>query len=890
MRGVVLRLRDRLFRLATGRATHAAELAEELALHLELLTEELAATGLEPASARREAERRFGDLRRIGKTVHAIDAGARRATRRREFMQRLTRDFRSAFRGLRRQPGFALGGVAIVALGIGAATAMFTVLNAAFLRSFAYPDAGRMVYLWERSKSGTRMAVAGPNAADWAAETRLFPALAYFAGRQTILSEVGEPAYLRSTAVSRRFAAVLGLDPLRGRWFSEEESRKGGPPAVVIAEGLWRRRFGGDPALVGRSIRLDGKPVPVVGIMPRAFDFPAGSELWYPAEPHNDGTSRTAHNWRVVARLAPGLTPELAQRDLSALTRRLVESEKGGDDFVATGALVVPFRDQLVGNSKKVLLLLQGAVLLVLLIAAVNLTNLTLARAVRRQGEVGICLALGARRTDIIRRFAAENLLITLTGAAAGLLLAGVLRGLLARWIARMLPFVSDLPLDRRVAGFALGLAVLVGFVSSLVPAWRASGGPMGFAVSRGGTAGRSSRRLIDTLMGAEVTLAVVLVSGAGLVGRSLLRLSGVAPGFEVADRGVVLMPLRTGPGSPTPTPLAVTQAYDRVLAELRSRPGTLAAGATSALPLWSGSPNGSAQVEGTPSAAGGPPAVSEFRIVSPDYFRTLEIPVRKGREFQETDVVGSPYVAVVNEAFVRKHLGSVDPLGRRVRFPGMDSGEDPWAAVIGVVGDTRQDGLEIEPVPAIYYSYRQRGSGWPLTVVVHSRQPVAAVLAELKTMLVRIDRGMPFTGRAWSDVVHDSLALPRIRSVLLGVFALIALVLSAAGITAVVAFAVAQRTREIGLRIAVGASPAAITRNGVVRAAGPVVAGVVAGVGGALLLGRLARTLLYGLAPSDPVTLSAAVGVTLAVALVAAYLPARRATRVDPLIALRAE
>jgi putative ABC transport system permease protein len=885
-------LRDRLFRLATGRSTHEAELAEELALHLDLLTEELIEAGMEPAAARREAERRFGDRRRIGQAVQAIDAGTRRATRRRESMRRLTQDVRIAVRALLRQPGAALGGVLIVALGIGAATAMFTVLNAAFLRPFAYPDADRMVYVWEKSKSGNRMAVAGPNAVDWTAETRLFPTLAYFGQGQAILSDAGEPEYVRVAGVSRPFAAVLGLAPLLGRWFAEEEARVGGPPVVVVGEGLWRRRFGGDSTLVGRGIRLDGTLATVVGIMPRAFAFPSGTELWYPAEPFNDGTSRTAHNWRVIARLAPGVSPEVAQRDLSGLTLRLVENEKGADDFVAKGALVIPFRDQLIGDSRKVLLLLQGAVLLVLLIAAVNLTNLTLARAVRRQGDVGICLALGARRGDIVRRFATENLLITLTGGVAGLLLAGVLRGLLGRWIGRMLPFVNDLPLDRRVAGFAMGLAIVVGLVSSLVPAWRASGGLMGFTVSRGGTAGRSSRRLIDTLMGAEVALAVVLVSGAGLVGQSLLRLSGVDPGFAVTDRVVVQVPLRTGPGSPTPTRLAVTQAYDRLRAELRARPGTIAVAATSALPLWSGNPNGSAQVEGTPSAAGGPPAVSDFRIVSPDYFRALEIPVRKGREFQESDVAGSPYVAVVNQAFVEKYLDSGDPLGRRVRFPGMygEGGEDPWATIVGVVGDTRQDALANEPEPAIYYTYLQRGSGWPITVVVHSTQPVAVVLADLKSRLAGLDRSIPFTGRPWTEVVRESLALPRIRSVLLALFAAIALLLAAAGIAAVVAFAVAQRTREIGLRIAVGASSGAITRNGVIRAARPVVLGLLVGVGGALLLGRLATSLLYGLSPSDPVTLSAAAGVTFAVALVAAYLPARKATRVDPLIAMRAE
>lgn len=883
-------LRDRLFRLATGRATHAAELAEELALHLDLLTQELVDAGMEPAAARREAERRFGDPRAIGRTVHAIDVGARRETRRRESMQRLWQDLRMAARTLVRQPFFALSGAIIVALGIGAATAMFTVLNAAFLRPFPYPESDRLMFVFEVARAGGRMRVAGPNASDWTRETRLFPALTYFSLDQAVLSDAGESQYVNSAYVSRPFADALGIKPLSGRWFSADEARKGGPAVAVVAERLWRRRFGADPSLVGASIQFDGKPVTVIGIMPNTFAYPVGSDVWLPAEPRNDGTSRTAHNWRVLARLAPGVTIETAERELSLVTRRLVADEKGGDQFVAAGVAVVPFREQLLGESGKVLLLLQGAVLLVLLIAAVNLTNLTLARAVRREGEVGICLALGARRGDVLRRFASENLLITLAGGVAGLMLAGVMRGLLDRWVGRMLPFVTDLPLDPVVAGFALGLALVVGLASSLVPAWRAGRGSLGFAVSRGGTAGRSSRRLIDGLMAAEVALAVILVSGAGLVARSLVRLGGVDPGFAVTNRTVALVPLRFGDGSPLASKAAVVQALDQLMTELRQVPGTRAVGATSALPLWTSSANGSAQVEGSPSAAGGPPAVAEFRIVSPAYFSTLEVPIRKGREFLETDIAGSPYVALVNQAFVRKYLQGTDPLSRRVRFPGMDSEQDPWASVVGVVGDTRQDGLATEPVPAIYYSFKQRYSWRPMTIVVHSTEPPATVLADLKARVARLDGGVPFTGKAWSEIIEDSLALPRIRSILLALFAGIALTLSAAGIGAVVAFAVAQRTREIGLRIAVGAPPSALTRDGVLRAGRPVLLGVAIGIGGALLLGRLATTLLYDLAPSDPATLAGAVIVTLLVASIAAYLPARRALRVDPLTALRAE
>ncbi len=806
-------------------------------------------------------------------------------------MQRIWRDVRVAVRALRQQPVFAMGGIAIVALGVGAATAMFTVLNAAFLRPFPYPEANRLVYVWEVSRTGNRMPVAGPNAVDWSRETRLFAQLAYYSNGQAILSGAGDPERVPGAAVSRPFAEALGIAPMLGRWFSPDEARQGGPPVVVLGEGLWRRRFGGDPGIIGQGIRLDGNLATVVGVMPRALAFPVGAALWRPAEPYNGGVSRTAHNWRVLARLAPMVTQATAEREVSALTRRLLASETGGDDFVAASAAVVPFRDQLVSQGKTVLFLLQGAVLLVLLIAAVNLTNLTLARAVRRRGEVGVCLALGARRIDVVRRFATENLVITLVGGATGLLLAAVLRGLLVRWVGRLIPFVKELPVDLRVAAFATGLALIVGLASSIVPALRASAGAVALVASRGGTAPRSSSRLIDGLMAAEVALALILVAGAGLVGKSLWHLSDVDPGFAVPGRTAVLVTLRTGKGSSTPTPEAEIAAYDRFLAELGARPGTISVGATNALPLWTYAANGSAEVEGAASAAGGPPAASDLRIVSPDYFRSLEIPLRRGRAFEAGDGAGSPYVAVVNESFARRYLGAGDPMAHRVRFPGMDAEVDPWASVIGVVGDTQQDGLGTEPYPAIYYSYRQRApEGRAIAVVVHSSAPAGVVLDDLRGALARLDPGIPFTGRPYAEIVGESLALPRIRSTLLALFAGIALLLSAAGIGAVVAFAVALRTREIGLRIAVGASSRAIVWGGVTRTAGPVLAGLAVGVVGAVLLGRLARTLLFQLTPSDPPTLLGAVGITLGVALVAAYLPARRAARVDPLTALRAE
>ena len=879
----------RLFRLATGRSTEEADLDEELKLHLDLLTEELVEAGMEPAAARREAERRFGDREPIGRFVRSIDRAARRDRRRRESLQLWGQDLRVALRSMARRPLFALGSVAIIALGTGAATAMFTVLNAAFLRPFAYPDPDRLAFVWEVSQRGHHMAAAGPNATDWARETRLFSELAYFQNDQAVLTGLGDPEYLQVAFVSRPLASALGVQPLAGRWFGAEEARPGAAPVAVLSEGLWRRRFGADRAVIGRTIQMSGTAVTVVGVMPRQFALPVGAQVWLPAEPRNDGISRTAHNFRVIARLAPGVDRAAAERELGALTRRLVATAPGSEDFKAQGAAIVPLRDELVGESGRVLLLLQGAVLLVVLIAGVNLTNLTLVRAVRRRDEVSVCLALGARPGHVLRRFASENLLLTLAGGGLGLLLALLARGLLLTWVGGMIRFVGALPLDWRVAAFAVGLSALLGLGSALIPAWRVSGSEIIHA-TRGGTLSHGSDRLIRTLMAAEVGLAVSLVAGAGLVVRSLWRLGGVEPGFETAGRTVAQVPFRVQEGSSIPDKAALAAAYDRLLGDLKLRPGTIAVAATTAMPFWSDTPNGSAQIEGTPSATGGPPAVSEFRIVSPGYFRTMGIPLRRGREFEEADAAGAPYVAVVNDAFVRRWLGGGDAIGRRVRFPGMDSETDRWADVIGVVGDTRQEGLAAEPEPAIYYSYRQRPYERPMTVLVRSTRPAPAVLADLRAAIARVDRGIPFVGRSADEVVARSLALPRVRSVLLVLFAAIALLLAATGISAMVAFAVEQRTREIGLRLAIGAQPAAIVRQCVARTAGPVLAGLIAGVAGSLALGRLLRTLLYGIAPNDAMTLAGAAVVTLGIALLAAFIPARRARRVDPLTALRAE
>ncbi|MGE3618069.1 MAG: ADOP family duplicated permease, partial [Gemmatimonadales bacterium] len=793
-------------------------------------------------------------------------------------------------RGLRRDPWYALAGIVLVALGVGANAGIFSVVNAAFFRPLPYPAPDRLVSVLE-TRRGHLMRVAGANYLDWEAQADGFTALAGYFSYPVVFATGDRPEQLTLAAVSRSFATVLGRAPRVGRWFSADEARPGGPPVVVVSWRLWRDRLGADSAALGTPIRVDGRLLPIVGVLPPEADLPVGADLWVPLEPFLDGASRTGHNYDVVGRLQPDVSAEAAERSLTLLTRRVTVSAPPSE-YLADGVRVLPLRETLLGETPGVLRLLQAAVALLLLVAVLNLATLLLARAAKRQSETSLMLALGASGRDLAQRSVVESLLVTALGAGLGLGLWLLVRPVVTGPVVAAVRFVRDLPLDFRVIGFVVGVIVAAGLLAGVVPAlWsaRATAGSSAAAVNRFTGASRPMRLLVA----GEVALTFLLLAAAGLLGRSLARLLDQPLGFDPSGRLAMSVSLPTQEGSPYRDHDRyrgfVTQLLDRVAAI----PGVESVAAGAALPLLGSSPDGAARIQGEPSDAGGPAAVSELRVVSPGYFATLGIPLVAGREFESADQPGSPYVAVVNEAFARTHLRGESPLGRQVRFPGMDwSGADRWATVVGVVGDVRERGPASRAYPAIYYTFLQRPQPYrDLQVAVRlGRAGSAPVLEAMRRTLADLEPMVPFEGRTMDTAVGAAVAGPRLRMLVLTGFAAMALCLAGVGLFGVIGFVVLQRSREIGVRIALGASSRQVVLMALRHAAAPVALGLGVGVAMAVAFSRLLRGLLFGISTLDPVALGAAMLAIVVVTLVACIGPIRRALAVDPALALRPE
>lgn len=876
----------RLFQLATGRKPAAADVAAELDLHRDLHVAELIEQGVPPEEAARRADAALGDRAALVRRIGAIDQSAHRRRVRVERLSKWAVDWRLAFRGLRRDPWFALAAAGLVALGVGANVAVFSILNAAFFQRLPYPAPERIVSILESRRGGT-MGVAGQNVRDWQARATGFTHLAAYRAGAVTLHGSGEPTTATVAQVSREFAGVMGVAPLRGRWFSADEARVGGAPAVVLGERLWRRQFGADPAVIGAVVRIDGTPATIVGVMPARLGFPVGADLWTPAEPWDDNPSRTAHNWRVVGRLADGVTVATAGQALSQLTRQLVATETPSE-YLADGAAVTPIRETLLGQSPRILRLLQGAVLLLLLIALLNLTTLLLARAAKRQHEIGMISTLGAGRADLIRRFLIESALVTIAGSAAGVALWAAARPALLDVLSRLVPFVTALPIDPVFLGAVVASVAVVALVAGLVPAlW------MSRVVDRG-TLRRNVRGatgptgMMHWLVGIEVAATFVLLAGAGLLGRSLGRMLDQPLGYEIGSRVSFPVPLADGDGLPYADPVRRRLLFERLLDRVGAVPGVRAAALTTSVPLDSWAPNGSARIQGEPSDAGGPPATSDYRIVSAGFFEVFGIPVQRGRVFGPTDGPTAPAVAVVSESFGRVHLRGENPIGRLIRFPGMDGGDDQWAEVIGVVGDIRQAGPGDEPAPAVYYDHRQRVHRRGVSVVAHVDGSDLAALAAFRAVLRDLEPSAPFEGAPLGADLAEVVAGPRLRAVVLTVFATVALALAAVGLFGVVGFVVLRRTRELGVRIALGASRGRVAAVAVGGTLIPVVGGVVAGAGVALAAGRLVAGFLFEIRPVDGVSLALAGAAVFGAAVLACLGPVRRALAINPSESLR--
>ncbi|HTO73482.1 MAG TPA: ABC transporter permease [Gemmatimonadales bacterium] len=798
-------------------------------------------------------------------------------------------DFRLAIRSLRRTPGFTTVVVLTLALGIGANTAIFSVVNTVLLRSLPYPDADRLMTINEgRLPNLPDFAVSPANFHDYHDQNRSFSALAaYNEGDYTVTGE-GEPVSLHGLEVSTEFFTVLGTGPVLGRAFTSEETAESAEPVVIVSHDLWLSRFGGAADVLSRSLTIDGKTFRIVGVMPAGFAFPQQGRLWLPLQlPADPNAQRGAHYLGVIGRRRPGVSLEAAQRDISAIAERLAAQYPRSN--TGWSASAESLQDSMVGEVREGLLMLLGAVGLVVLIACANVANLLLARGARRSGEIAIRAALGADRARLVRLLLAESLLLSLLGGAVALLLAEPALGLIMRLAPRGIPRLEQLTLDGPMLGYTAGLVVLTALLFGLWPALQATRPHLNEMLQDAGRRGAGSRggsRVRSALVVAEVALALTLLAGAGLLIRSFRELRHVDPGFDPA--GVVTFDVSL-PDGRYPDGARTSAFYDALLTRIQGLPGVRSAGAIFGLPLSNFGFSSSFEVEGAPVPLEQQPSIG-MRLVSNDYFKTMGIPLKQGRLFEAADRRGGPPVVLLSESAARKFWPNGDAIGHRVTLGARPGPEKIQGEIVGIVGDVRAGRLAGPPSVLLYGSLAQVQVGFASVVVRSTGEPLE-MMNGIKESVHALDPDLPVIGLAPLDeVVGQSVAQPRFYTALLSVFALIALMLAALGVFGVFSYLIAIRTREIGIRIALGAGRRDVITLVTGSAMRLVGLGVAIGLLAALGLSRVFRSMLFGVGPGDPSTLIAVTVLLAAVAYLASYLPADRATRLDPLVALRQE
>ncbi|MCA1816326.1 MAG: ABC transporter permease, partial [Acidobacteria bacterium] len=807
----------------------------------------------------------------------------------------LLQDARYGLRMLWKTPGFTLAAVVSLALGIGANTVVFSVVNAVLLKSLPYRDPARVVLLWgANSASGnSREQVSATDVADWRAQSRSFEDVSTYGDWRPLLAEgAGDPERLPAVQVGDGYFKVMKGEPLLGRTFLPEEQEDGKDFVVVLGYDLWQRRFAGDPSIVGRRITLSGRPYTVVGVMPADFkSLPAGlvqeeAQLYRPVAEAFDEHERGSRHLRAVARLKEGATVEQAQAEMTAIARRITEEHPA--ENTNYGVRVTPLREDLVGDIRPALLLLFGAVAFVLLIACANVGNLLLARSTARRRELAIRAALGAGGLRIVRQLLTESLLLALVGGSLGLLAAAWGTRVTEALGAQLIPWLGHVEMDARILAFTFATSVLTGVVFGLAPALRASRPDLNESLKEGARSGASaSRSLVRSfLVVSEVALSLVLLVGAGLLVKSVARLRGVDPGFDAKNVATMNVWLPSAKYSKPDD----QHAFYAQLAERVSRlPGVEAVGVTSVLPVSGNFDGRTVEIEGRAYGAGEQPDAENY-FVSPGYLRAMSVPLVRGREFNEADTKDSQPVAVVSRTFAREQWGDADPIGKRLRYYDPYAKGKPWRTVVGVVADVKLTRLDAKDAGGLYVPEAQAPSS-AMTLVVKTSANPAGVVPAVRDEVRGIDKELAlFNVKTMDELVSDSILLRRFAMLLLGAFAALALVLASVGIYGVISYTVTRRTHEIGVRMALGATASDILRMVVRQGMGLTLAGVAVGVGVALALTRALRTLLYEVSPTDP---SVFVGISLllaSVALAACLVPARRATRVDPMIALRDE
>jgi len=812
-------------------------------------------------------------------------------------MDHLLQDVRYAWRSMRRQPAFVALAVGTLALGIGANAAIFSVVNAVLLRPLRYQQPERIVAinnLWR--KSTVSSSISAPDFHDWHDTASSFAAMAYYAGGETSVSVSGAADYGTVIRVTPGFFTVFGAGPSMGRLFESADETPGSPFTAIISHDFWMRRFGGRPDAIGSTASFGERTFTIVGVMPPGFRFPTRTDLWYPAWVQPETTSRGAHNFRVVARLKDDVALTQAQAEMTALAARLEQA------YPATkrekGVVIVPLQEQLVGDTRPTLNLLAGAVGLVLLIACANVANLLLARATARRSELGVRAALGASRGRLVAQLVTESALLALTAGALGLVLARWSMAAVVAAAPSGLPRLGEVGIDGRVLLFALAVSIASSLVFGVMPALQASRVDLNQSLrqgGRGGALGGGGARLRSVLVVAEIALAVALVVGASLLVRSFIALGHVSLGFS-ADHLLVLetsvptrIDLRNIAGAQR-----ATAFYAGVLTRMASVPGVTSVAGIRGLPAARGrfghESNGGYWLEGgqDPSVAGVRLPQAAFTVITPDYFKTMQIPLRRGRDFSMRDRYDAPLVVIVNEALARQAFGDADPIGRNLAC-GMDSPK--FMTIIGVVGDVRSSDPSKQPGPEIYLPFEQHPvTATSLALVARTATEPMNVANTFREIIRSVNGDVPVRTSTMNDALSISVATPRFRTLLIGVFAFFALALAIAGVYGVMAYAVSRRTSEIGVRMAMGAASTDILRLVMAQGLRLALTGIAIGCALAYALAQLLRGMLFAVAPADPVVFVAVPLALLATVAAATAVPALRAARVDPMEALRAE
>jgi predicted permease len=884
----------RAFRLSFFQHDQPRDVRDEIGFHLEMRTKEFIAAGMTPAAARDAAEAAFGDVQQIEAECRDLRAMRDRERESRETMRSIGQDVKFAVRTLRKRPGFAIAAIVTLALGIGANTAIFSIINGVLLRPLPYERGEQLLYL-RQPLTLADVANAGfshPEVVDYRTQAKSLAGIADYHSMPFILLGRDEPRRVQTGVVSANFFDVLGVKPILGRTFRPGEDQAGATPVLVLSYEFWRTAFGADSTVVGQTFEMNDRIHTVIGVLPQVPQYPAENDIYMPTSscpffsPPAVQNNRRARALTVVARMAPGVGIDRARTELATIANRL-HAEHPAEYPVTRGFSIsaTSLEEELTGGARSTLLILLGTAGFVLLIACANVANLMLAQVTRRERELALRVALGAARSRLVRQLITESTLLSLIGAALGVGLAFVGVDLLVAFAARFTPRAAEIAIDAPVLLFTLSVAVLTGVFFGAVPALPLTGRVMESLKSGAGISSHGrSQRVRGVLIVSQVAVAFTLLIGAGLMIRSIVALQRVNPGFDPEHVLTATVDLNWS---------RYTEAtqwrtfFDRLETDLAAEPGVVQSAPALRFPLDGGSQfTINLAIDGRATNPDDPPIQGDFAAVGTGYFRTLDIPLVRGRTFGTFDAPEASAVAVISQKAARTFWPEVDPIGRRLS---VDGGQT-WITVVGVVGDVLQYGLDQAPTPLIYLPFMQRPVR-EATFLVRTTGDPAALGRRLQELVRAIDPQQPVANiRTLRELRGDSLAPSRLTTTLLGIFAALALIITATGLAGVIAYTVSQRTREIGIRMALGAAQngvlGMILRQGLTLVA----LGLAIGVAGALALSRVMDGLLYGVGATDPITFVAVALVLLGVAIVACLVPARRATTIDPLVALRAE